>query len=169
MRVRCPSLTTLQSLGQVRQRGTQTHSRSSRSRPRCIGCCTSNPEIGGNLRYLVMVTWTHQNHGEFRLCHLQRAQKNLRDYASKRLGKELSSMESNKLLAVIRLRGAVKVRREINDTLKMLRLHHVNHATIIKNSPSYLGMLQKAKDSVSYTHLTLPRLLTCRSRWSPYH
>ena len=22
---------------------------------------------------------------------------------------------------------------------------------------------------VSYTHLTLPRLLTCRSRWSPYH
>ena len=23
--------------------------------------------------------------------------------------------------------------------------------------------------SVSYTHLTLPRLLTCRSRWSPYH
>ena len=23
--------------------------------------------------------------------------------------------------------------------------------------------------TVSYTHLTLPRLLTCRSRWSPYH
>ena len=24
-------------------------------------------------------------------------------------------------------------------------------------------------DSVSYTHLTLPRSYACRSRWSPYH
>ena len=23
--------------------------------------------------------------------------------------------------------------------------------------------------AVSYTHLTLPTILTCRSRWSPYH
>ena len=27
----------------------------------------------------------------------------------------------------------------------------------------------KRAGAVSYTHLTLPRLLTCRSRWSPYH
>jgi len=76
-------------------------------------------------------------------------------------------MESNKLLAVIRLRGAVKVRREINDTLKMLRLHHVNHATIIKNSPSYLGMLQKAKDYITWGEInaeTLSLLLTKRGR-----
>lgn len=46
-------------------------------------------------------------------------------------------MESNKLLAVVRIRGTVNVRKEINDTLKMLRLHHLNHATLIESTPWY--------------------------------
>ena len=25
------------------------------------------------------------------------------------------------------------------------------------------------REAVSYTHLTLPTILACRSRWSPYH
>lgn len=76
-------------------------------------------------------------------------------------------MESNKLLAVIRLRGSVNVRNKINDTLKMLRLHHVNHAAIINNSPSYLGMLQKAKDYITWGEInaeTLSLLLSKRGR-----
>ncbi|MFB0560771.1 MAG: 50S ribosomal protein L30 [Candidatus Lokiarchaeia archaeon] len=76
-------------------------------------------------------------------------------------------MESNKLLAVIRLRGVVNVRSEINDTLKMLRLHHVNHSAIINNSPSYLGMLQKAKDYITWGEIdaeTLTLLLSKRGR-----
>ena len=31
------------------------------------------------------------------------------------------------------------------------------------------GELAGSDGSVSYTHLTLPRRLRCRSRWSPYH
>jgi large subunit ribosomal protein L30 len=76
-------------------------------------------------------------------------------------------MESNKLLAVIRLRGIVNIRSEINDTLKMFRLHHINHATLITSSPSYLGMLQKAKDYITWGEIdaeTLSQLLIKRGR-----
>ncbi len=78
-------------------------------------------------------------------------------------------MESNKLLAVVRIRGTVNVRREIKDTLKMLRLHHLNHATLIESTPSYLGMLQKAKDYITWGEIdeeTLSLLLSKRGRLS---
>ena len=31
------------------------------------------------------------------------------------------------------------------------------------------GTIQDGRDTVSYTHLTLPTNRGCRSRWSPYH
>ena len=34
---------------------------------------------------------------------------------------------------------------------------------------SFKNNESKVLVAVSYTHLTLRRLLTCRSRWSPYH
>lgn len=76
-------------------------------------------------------------------------------------------MDSNNLLAVIRIRGTVNIRDEIEDTLKMLRLHRVNHATLINNTPSYLGMLQKAKDYITWGEIdveTLSLLLSKRGR-----
>lgn len=76
-------------------------------------------------------------------------------------------MGPNKLLAVIRLRGTVNIRSEINDTLKMLKLYHINHATLINSSPSYLGMLQKAKDYITWGEIdaeTLGLLLIKRGR-----
>ena len=55
-----------------------------------------------------------------------------------------------KRLAVVRVRGRVKVNQEIEDTLKMLRLTRANHCVFIDNRPSYLGMLQKVKDYVTW-------------------
>ncbi|MEM3586975.1 MAG: 50S ribosomal protein L30, partial [Candidatus Jordarchaeaceae archaeon] len=63
--------------------------------------------------------------------------------------------------------GTVNVRSEINDTLKMLRLHRVNHAVLIRDSPSYLGMLHKAKDYITWGEIdaeTLALLLGKRGR-----
>ena len=34
------------------------------------------------------------------------------------------------MYAVVQVRGVVNTRREIKDTLKMLRLHHINHCVI---------------------------------------
>ncbi|MHA1785107.1 MAG: 50S ribosomal protein L30 [Candidatus Helarchaeota archaeon] len=58
--------------------------------------------------------------------------------------------ERDKRLIVIRLRGRVGVKWDIRDTLKMLNLHRVNHAVVVDNRKSYLGMLQKVKDYVTW-------------------
>ena len=52
--------------------------------------------------------------------------------------------------AVIRVRGSVNVKPRISDTLSMLRLNRVNHCVIIPESKTYLGMLQKVKDYVTW-------------------
>jgi large subunit ribosomal protein L30 len=70
-------------------------------------------------------------------------------------------------LVVVRIRGDVDVRDEIRRTLKMLRLHKVNHATLIDRGKSYLGMLQKVKDYATWGEIdidTLERLLSKKGR-----
>ncbi len=69
--------------------------------------------------------------------------------------------------AVIRVRGSVNVREEIKDTLKMLRLTRVNHCVVVPETPSYKGMLQKAKDYITWGEIspeTMARLLYLRGK-----
>ena len=54
------------------------------------------------------------------------------------------------MFLVIRVRGTTGVNRDIADTLKMLRLHRINHAVLVETNPSYKGMLQKAKDYITW-------------------
>ncbi|MDD1727727.1 MAG: uL30 family ribosomal protein, partial [Methanospirillum sp.] len=54
------------------------------------------------------------------------------------------------MYAVVQVRGTAKTRREIKDTLKMLRLHHINHCVIIPDTPAYVGMIRKVKDFVAF-------------------
>ncbi|ADP77672.1 LSU ribosomal protein L30P [Methanothermus fervidus DSM 2088] len=63
------------------------------------------------------------------------------------------------MYAVVRVRGRVGVRRDIADTLKMLRLHRVNHAVLVDETPSYEGMLQKAKDYITWGEIDLDTLV----------
>lgn len=68
---------------------------------------------------------------------------------------------------VVQVRGVVNTRKEIKDTLKMLRLHHVNHCVIIPDTPAYTGMIRKVKDYVAYGEATpeiLATLLKTRGR-----
>jgi len=58
--------------------------------------------------------------------------------------------EKRKCLAVIRVRGVSDVFREINETLKMLHLTRNCHATLIDDRPSYLGMLRKVQNQVTW-------------------
>ncbi|MFQ5800505.1 MAG: 50S ribosomal protein L30 [Candidatus Hydrothermarchaeales archaeon] len=55
-----------------------------------------------------------------------------------------------KRLIVIRVRGKVNVRKDIEDTLEMLRLHRINHCVLISNIPSIKGMIVKAKDYITW-------------------
>lgn len=62
--------------------------------------------------------------------------------------------EQRKCLAVIRVRGVGDASPEVEDTLKMLRLHRNCHATLIDNRPSYVGMLEKAKNFLTWGEIS---------------
>ena len=53
-------------------------------------------------------------------------------------------------LAVVRVRGINSVRGDINDTLKLLRLYRKNYCVVLPDTPSVRGMLQKAKDYITW-------------------
>jgi len=72
-----------------------------------------------------------------------------------------------KRLVVVRIRGTVGVRRDVEHTLKLLRLVRKFHAVIIDDRPDYMGMLQKVKDYVTWGEIdaeTLAELLRKRGR-----
>ncbi len=71
------------------------------------------------------------------------------------------------MFAVVRIRGRVGVRKEIEDTLKMLRLEKVNNCVLIEESPSFKGMLQKVRDFITWGEIkkeVLVRMLRKRLR-----
>lgn len=70
-------------------------------------------------------------------------------------------------LAVIRVRGTVNIRRDVRETLRMLHLTRPNHCVIIPPRETYRGMLQKAKDYITWGEVkpeVLKELLTHRGR-----
>ena len=68
---------------------------------------------------------------------------------------------------VIRARSDRGVTKKIRDTMAMLNLTRVNHAVLIPETPTYAGMLQKAKDFVTWGEVdaeTISTLLKERGR-----
>ncbi len=53
-------------------------------------------------------------------------------------------------VAVLRVRGLVRVDRDVEATLRFLHLHQKNVCSLHKKSPSLLGMLKKVKDYVTW-------------------
>ncbi|NPA76109.1 MAG: 50S ribosomal protein L30 [Euryarchaeota archaeon] len=58
------------------------------------------------------------------------------------------------MFAVIRVRGRTGVRRDIEDTLKMLNLTRINHCALVPDTPAYRGMLQKVRDYVTWGEIS---------------
>ncbi len=70
-------------------------------------------------------------------------------------------------IAVIRLRSGIRAKGEVRDTLRMLRLHHINHMVVVDDTPSYMGMIQKVKDYVTWGEIdaeTLAKVIRKRGR-----
>ena len=61
---------------------------------------------------------------------------------------------TDKRIVVIRIRGVIGRSKSIKQTVDLLRLNRTNHCVIIDNRPTYQGMLQKAKDVVTWGELT---------------
>ena len=58
-------------------------------------------------------------------------------------------------IAVIRVRGTVNVRRDVDYTLKLLRLHKPNHCIVTRYTPSVRGMLIKAQHKIAWGEIDL--------------
>lgn len=70
-------------------------------------------------------------------------------------------------VAIIRVRGKVKVREDIEDTMRMLRLYRVNSCIIVTNTESIKGMIDKVKDYITWGEIdegTFKMLMEKRGR-----
>lgn len=68
---------------------------------------------------------------------------------------------------VIRVRGTTGVIKSTADTLTMLRLNRINHGVLVEDNPSFVGMLQKAKDYITWGEIdseTLVKVIEKRGR-----
>ena len=75
--------------------------------------------------------------------------------------------KGQKCLAVVRIRGTVNVRKDVEDTLRMLNLERNCHATLIDDRPSFLVMLRKTQNVVTWGEVskeTIALLLRKRGR-----
>ncbi|MFH1500685.1 MAG: uL30 family ribosomal protein [archaeon] len=69
------------------------------------------------------------------------------------------------MIAIIRIRGRVKIPEEVKNTLYRLRLRHKYTCVILHEKPETLGMLKMIRDFVSYGKIdksTLKKLLEKR-------
>ena len=70
-------------------------------------------------------------------------------------------------MIALRVRGRTGIKKDIADTLGMLRLTRINHAVLLPENPSYQGMLQKGKDYITWGEIdqeTLTQLIEKRGR-----
>ncbi len=73
---------------------------------------------------------------------------------------------------VVRVRSNVNVERSIRETMDYLNLTKVNHAVIIPENDQYRGMLQKAKDYITWGEASqemVEKMLSNRGRMSGDH
>lgn len=70
-------------------------------------------------------------------------------------------------LAVLRVRGVRKVAPRIRRALELLRLEKPNHCVVLEDTPQNMGMIEMAKDYVTYgpvSEATILSLLSKRGR-----
>ncbi|MBS3125531.1 uL30 family ribosomal protein [Candidatus Woesearchaeota archaeon] len=53
-------------------------------------------------------------------------------------------------IAIVRVRGDVRVGHRVKDTLRMFGLHKKNHCVVIEDSPSLQGMLHAASPHITW-------------------
>ncbi|MEM2876244.1 MAG: 50S ribosomal protein L30 [Candidatus Bathyarchaeia archaeon] len=68
-------------------------------------------------------------------------------------------------LIAVRVRGTCNVSREVEDTLNSLCLLRPNHAVIIDDRASYIGMLKKVQNQITWGEISYENLLNLIKKW----
>ncbi|MEM0449010.1 MAG: 50S ribosomal protein L30 [Methanomassiliicoccales archaeon] len=69
--------------------------------------------------------------------------------------------------AVIRVRGHSKIRSDIEETMRLMHLTRPNHCVVLPENDTVKGMLQKAKDYITWgevDEVTLAKMIKFRGR-----
>jgi len=53
-------------------------------------------------------------------------------------------------IAIVRIRGLIGVKHDIDNTLKKLKLYNKNYCVVVPRTASYVGMIKKVKDYVTW-------------------
>lgn len=53
-------------------------------------------------------------------------------------------------LAVVRVRGDVRIKHQVRETLRILGLQKKNHCTIIEDKPHLIGMLSRVEPYITW-------------------
>ena len=64
-----------------------------------------------------------------------------------------------KCFAVVKVRGTISAKREARETLELLRLARTNHAVLIDNRPSFVGMLYRVQNYVTWGEISKENLM----------
>ncbi len=67
----------------------------------------------------------------------------------------------------VKVRGSISAQKEARTTLEMLRIDKSNHAVLVENSPSIIGMLKRVQSYVTWGEISKEvtvALLTKRGR-----
>jgi len=71
------------------------------------------------------------------------------------------------VFAVVRVRGTVNIKPDIKRTLQLLQLTKINHCVLVKENANMKGMLQVAKDYVTWGEVdkdNLSKLIRIRGK-----
>ncbi|MFP4402915.1 MAG: uL30 family ribosomal protein [Candidatus Woesearchaeota archaeon] len=68
---------------------------------------------------------------------------------------DIKKSDTSKKIAVILIRGLCKVRKDIKDSIIYLNLHRKNYCAIVVNTKDNLGMINKAKDYLTWGEIDL--------------
>ena len=76
---------------------------------------------------------------------------NEQDEKKKDAAKEVKAKKADgPKLAIVRVRGGIRLSKDIKDTLKMLNLKKKHNCVIVPKTPNYMGMLKKVKDYATW-------------------
>lgn len=70
---------------------------------------------------------------------------------------------------MVKVRGTISAQREVRETLQLLRLTRTNNAVLIDNRPSYVGMLYRVQNYITWGEVskeTVALMLKKRGRFA---
>ena len=53
-------------------------------------------------------------------------------------------------IAIVRVRGNIKVMKVFIDTMRMLNINRKNHCAVVESTPDIMGMIKKVKDFITW-------------------